>query len=398
MKIPLRPRMLCAFCCTGLAYGCGRTESSREPDAPTWEVTRQVLEPPSGAPTPWPGTLRADEHGGARFVAGGFSIGGFTPDGSPSAPLGREGKGPGEFDAHGISPIGFVGDTTWVIDFNLDRLTFFDGRNALARTVSPTGLPTWNPGTGIELKSLNAAGTAFLVEFHRWQKPESANWSAILKVPNSQLGTASVLRDAQRIDSVGGEMYLLLKGGTLSLEYPFSDSDIMAFAPNGSLAAVVRRKVTNASSPSFTLTVHGTTGLLRTDTIRSAHSLVPINDSIIEAAWLKEKPMFAILMRERAFPSEAAARNAYLGALKAPSHLPPVAKVLVGNDSTIWLERPASGAPMLWEVYDSHGKVLGRFSLPRNFTAETASGNFIWGMESDEDGNQQIVRYRVRRQ
>jgi hypothetical protein len=347
--------------------------------------------------------MRADERGGAKFLlALNGQVGGYSPDGSLSPLLGRKGKGPGEFESPGA--IGFVGDTTWVFDMSLDRLTFLDGQNAVVRTLSPSGFPqSWNSSTGVDPASIHARGTAFLIEFHRGQ-PASSNWNALLKVPSSRLGTASIPRDAQRIDSVGGEKSLVIHAGSasrplsVSLPYPFSDADIMAFAPNGSLVAIVRRKMNNTSSPSFTLTVHGTTGLLRTDTIRSTHAAVRITESLIDAAWLKEGLRLTQGgIQEGAWSSEAAARNAYMDALKAPSHLPPVAKALVGNDSTIWLEKASSGALAEWEVYDAHGRVLGRFNLPRSFTGVTASGNFIWGYEPDEEGQDRMARYRVAR-
>jgi hypothetical protein len=385
-----------------ILLACGTAERIPRRDIPRWEVTHQILQTPiSDLTVLGPLTMRADEHGGARF-AGLNTVFGYNPDGSPSPTLGREGKGPGEFS--GAWDLGFVGDSIWVSDINLDRLTFYDERNALARTVSPTGVGQWNPTTGVDVKSLNKGGIAFMVQYHSPPGlPGGSGWSALLKATSSQFGTASVLREAQQIDSVGGYRYILLKGHNqkgqlgLSLENPFADADVIAFAPNGSIAALVRRQVTNPSSPSFTVTVHGTTGLLRTDTIQSAHALVPITDSLIEAAWLKERPRMAHWIQEGFWPSEAAVRNAYLKALAAPSYLPPVAKVLVGNDSTVWLERPSPGTMAEWEVYDTKGRVLGQFKLPKSFTAVTASGNFIWGAEPDDEGQPRLARYCVTR-
>jgi hypothetical protein len=381
-----------------ILVACSDSEGIPGPAVPQWAVTHEILPVTDNALDVSSYTLRADEHGGVKFPSGsGASILGYNANGAPSPTLGRRGKGPGEFTAPWR--LGFVGDTTWVFDQALERLTFFDERNALARTVSLSGSRTTDP---INLMAINAGGIAFLVEGHNPSGlPSGADWSALLKAPCSPLDPASLRRDAQRIDSVEGASYVVLKARfngevvPLSLQDPFSDSDLMAFAPNGSLAAIVRRKVTNTSAPSFTLTIHGTSRVLRTGTIRSTHALIPITDSLIEAAWLKDRPSNAIKIG--AFPSEAAARNAYVSALKAPSHLAAVANVLVGNDSTIWLEHPSSGTDTEWQVYDTRGRVLGQFKLPKSFTALTASGDFIWGTEPDDEGQPRIARYHIAR-
>jgi hypothetical protein len=180
-------------------------------------------------------------------------------------------------------------------------------------------------------------------------------------------------------------------------ENPFDDSDLLAFAPNGSLVAIVRRPMkTNAKSPAFTLTIHGASGRLRVDTV--PYTPMPITDSSIEVAWLSAQPRFAQLnRRQKVWPTEAATRNAYINALPTAPHLPPVTKLLVGNDSTIWLQRASGGGSADWEVYDLHGRVLGRFQLPKTFAAVTASDHFIWGSEPDDDGEVRVARYRVGR-
>jgi hypothetical protein len=388
--------------CGATLLACGTAERKPDRDAPRWETTHQILDTQLGnaGPTPTPWLAAADEHGGARFFGVLQPISVYDANGSRILSLGRTGRGPGEFSR--VATLGFVGDTMWAYDQFLDRITYYDDRNVLARTVSPTGLPRFSGRAekAASIAGISSGGTAFLVEeISPPGKPADPRWIALAKVPSTQLGTTSVMRDARQIDSLGPSTFVRVptaKKDFLRFSNPFDDGDIYAFAPNGSLVAVVRRKVIpDQPTGSFTLTIHGTSGVLRTDTI--PYSPVATTDAMVEAAWLDQWGRLPDLIRKTNWPSQAAGRNLYINALPPHTQLAPVVRVLVGNDSTVWLQRASSGDSARWEVYDTHGRVIGQFDLPRTFKALTASGTFIWGTEPDQEGETRFARYRITR-
>ena len=69
------------------------------------------------------------------------------PTGRPAGTIGRAGDGPGEF--RGVSRMGWVGDTLWVLDTRFYRFSFFDADGTLLREQSiPIDLgssPTHSP-------------------------------------------------------------------------------------------------------------------------------------------------------------------------------------------------------------------------------------------------------------
>jgi hypothetical protein len=120
-----------------------------------------------------------------------------------------------------------------------------------------------------------------------------------------------------------------------------------------------------------------------------------VTDTMVNEAWAQARTSIQSMINR--WPSEAAVRNAFEQAVFRPRHMPAVANVLVGNDSTIWLQRATSKPTAEWEVRGIDGKVRGRFEVTRTFVALGASGEFIWGKELDPDGQWILIRYRIRR-
>jgi hypothetical protein len=70
---------------------------------------------------------------------------------------------------------------------------------------------------------------------------------------------------------------------------------------------------------------------------------------------------------------------------------------LVGSDDTIWIELYRREEPRIWQVLDGQGNPIGRVSIPWSVEVQVASRTAIWGVETDDDGIEHIVRYRLSR-
>jgi hypothetical protein len=82
---------------------------------------------------------------------------------------------------------------------------------------------------------------------------------------------------------------------------------------------------------------------------------------------------------------------------KLPANYPPLARVMLGRDDTVWLERFSISGDREWLMLDGQGSVAGRFTVPRSIVLAVASRDQVWAIETDDDGLQHIVRYRVSR-
>ena len=48
-----------------------------------------------------------------------------------------------------------------------------------------------------------------------------------------------------------------------------------------------------------------------------------------------------------------------------------------------------------WQTLDDRGNPIGQLKVPRNVRIKVASRAAIWATETDDDGMQHIVRYRI---
>jgi hypothetical protein len=74
---------------------------------------------------------------------------------------------------------------------------------------------------------------------------------------------------------------------------------------------------------------------------------------------------------------------------------PPVRRILVGGDGTVWVEERMVQPGHLWRILDFKGAVIGTVTLPDDISLQTAVLHAIWGYETDADGLQGIVRYHL---
>lgn len=83
--------------------------------------------------------------------------------------------------------------------------------------------------------------------------------------------------------------------------------------------------------------------------------------------------------------------------MKIPEVYPPVARLLSGRDETTWLETTTRGATRRWIVLDAGGSEIGRLEVPGNIRIMVASRASVWAIETDGDGLESVVRFRVSR-
>jgi hypothetical protein len=83
--------------------------------------------------------------------------------------------------------------------------------------------------------------------------------------------------------------------------------------------------------------------------------------------------------------------------IRFPQHFPPLSRVLAGRDNTTWIETYALDSVRRWTMIDGTGRVAGELAVPREVRLMTVSRSTVWAVETDDDGLQHVVRFRVNR-
>ena len=311
----------------------------------------------------------------------------FATDGHLLGKFGRSGAGPGEFRRP--ITLGWVGDTLWVYDVDLLRLTLIFPSRQLLRTVRvPTGVGPRGSGTvpvpamqpPISARLLPGGDLLALAPIYGFRQPKPYDQDLHNKdniyVRISAEGTYRQLLLAY---SVFGEQ---CNWGP-RLHIPQCARPLQDFADDGSTLVTVETNVTGVDHNSYHVTLMHITG----DTLfsrRFAFVGVPISKRVVDSIRAR--------MLSRATAAEV--RNA-IRTVPFPPVYPPVTQVRIGRDGTTWIGlRPtADGRP--WIVLDAAGNKIGEVLLPPDVVLWVADRNTIWGVEWDADEMPSIVRYQV---
>ena len=112
---------------------------------------------------------------------------------------------------------------------------------------------------------------------------------------------------------------------------------------------------------------------------------------------------------DREGPSIASWLRAVARSGLLPPWLPPVSRLVVGVDGTIWLRGPAAGDPQAddpqaddsapaqhvnWTILDEHGTLVGTVALKPSETVLTSRGATVVIMDRDALGRAALARYR----
>ncbi len=317
----------------------------------------------------------------------------FDGKGTPLGTFGRGGAGPGEFKSLGLR--GWAGDTLWVGDISTRRLTLVGPDRKLATTVPFPTAVTVGPSAKAPLPSL-----AFIIP-QSYQRDGSMLVSALAgKGADWTEWTSADNKDATPILRVSGEgvldrivawrpsfhcsVSIEIKGGTGSMSIPFCATPLLAYSDDGGGVAQVSMENATGRSARYQLTVVRDKG----DTVFSrTYAYAP-------QAIPRQAADSAIAARSRM------QGGAWIDAVKKmtiPPTYPPVSRVLIGRDATVWLESYPTGATRSWTVLDEHGNPVATATVPRNVALQVVSLDAVWAIETDEDGLQSIVRFAVSR-
>lgn len=323
----------------------------------------------------------------------------FDASGRQVATAGRRGQGPGEFESLSIVYAGFKGDTFWVYPHRSRRISYFTSSGRFVRSqVLPVAPPRPSRADGADPLDWP---TAFSQPYAISQ--DGAMLLAAV-VPTRAVG-GRMVADGDRalvVRASDGSIVARFDGVTTAplavssrlqpgagITVPYAALGHFAAAHDGSVLAIVTVHPENTSSARVRVAAMRLTG----DTIFAREFRVAgerIAEGARDAALAERGTSFA--------PPVASELRALARGLMPPIY-PPVVRLLVGLDKSVWLQLRSPGAGQRWVALNSSGEPTLSVDLPQPdvFRLEQASLSRIYGTDRRASGIKDIVRLRIQR-
>lgn len=322
----------------------------------------------------------------------------FDAGGEPVASIGRSGGGPGEF--RDLAHMGIRGDTLYVSDDNLGRVSYFD-LDGRFFTSEQWVSPQFSRPPTVYMPTAPAAllgdGTALVQP----GMMVAATGSIDLGVFTGEYSTPflRIDRQSQVVDTVTWEqqrntlLVMAHEGGQFIVPTPFDENPLYSVAPDGrGIVTVHRTPSPDTREASFQVTLVAPTR----DTlfhVALPFAPVPVSEERLRAAVEERLEQRG---RGRAIPRTETVMAALQEEGLVPATLPPVTALMTAQDGTIWLRREELGDRAVdWIVLQPDGSVGPSLSLPARQRVVAAYGQSVVAVEGDDLDVPYLVLYRL---
>lgn len=317
----------------------------------------------------------------------------YSDDGAHLRNIGRRGEGPGEI--RNLSTFAIVEDSLWVADLAQDRVTWFSLEGEVL------GTRRWfirleegqtRPGVPEAMLASGHAVASPKVQFSGASEADPGGLPVYLVDPDLQ-----VRKKLFTVDSEKRFLLMTYEGGRMVSSYqPLSDTPLSAPLPDGSGLVVLQRPAPgDGTRHSFRATIFDVRG----DSVAGwsvSFSPRPVTDD--QRSNYIQNAARRIGRHPGGGPAPAPARDLAEEALYLPAYHPPVSKMFVGTDGTIWLrrERKGAGSRHRWEAYTTDGRRVGRVSVSDDLRVEAATREALWAVRRTAAGVPTVVRLEIR--
>jgi hypothetical protein len=385
-----------AISALAVLVGCGSSGESAPPRPPIWTLESEIR-------------IDGHEHDFVHIHGLDVSSSGviaitqsqdrnvrlFDNNGRPVASIGRGGQGPGEFEAP--LRLGWIGDSIWIYDTTLRRVTIANGDGEFIEVLpAPPSIVTNRPGPWPFAATVFHADGSFTGVFNQgpgltdmpiWRSPRPIEPGGMVyaRVSSDHVFDRNIARSWLTSSFWSRPT---VSGGSVGGTHPFPNAVKVALDSQGTRLALVIAEL-EESPPYFRAVMLNTQGDTLYDRRYSFESM-PIDrqtaDSAIEST--------ATLLRSW----DARAAAGYASYAYIPPAYPPVERAIVGYEGSLWLRLHAVGTNVPYLVLDASGEPIGRLTVPVSTEIVRADDAHVWTLETDAFDVQSVLRYRIFRE
>ena len=324
------------------------------------------------------GALRLPDGGFALSNAGSHQIRILGPDGAILATHGREGDGPGEFQAPVLLGL-LAPDSLLVWDGDLRRISVLHLESGFARSYqvdwSGTGFPAAR-GLMTDGSVVMGGGMSF--------SSDGGFRTGVIRPPSTFGWVRPNGHEVHIGDFPAAEMFARSSNeGFMARSLPFGRFSTAAAASTGAWLG---------TADSYELTYYGDSGtaerILRMDaplrTVSDAHVEAYIRVNVDEDT-NDENRRRELRSMTREMP--------------IPEYLPPYQALLVDSEGYLWVQDYPlpEGAPPTWSIFDGAGHVLGRLQTPPRTRILEVGSDYILGRTTDAFDVESLTLWSLKR-
>jgi hypothetical protein len=308
------------------------------------------------------------------------------------ASVGKKGQGPGEFAS--ITRVGWHGDSMWVSDASLRRVSWFTADGTLIRTVANPAVSDKPVSGSVTERVLHMtptyvmsdgalAGNAFLAP--RGAATRRISGSAFVRV--SETGDVSVI--ARLSQYTADERFFMSYAG-LANPIPFVVAPTYVVSSDAAYRAHLEPLQTSDAGGTVSITLVRSTGGAVYHT-SFAYRGVPIPKAVRDSAIAAE-----LLGEVTEGPSNLRQQFHAIAKRKTPHIYPGASFIVLGLDNSVWVGvGPTPDGQKVLMLGQPKGVAVFHVILPKGSTLRQATARHIWVTETDDDGLNSVVRYRV---
>jgi hypothetical protein len=313
-------------------------------------------------------------------------------DGEGLATVGRDGGGPGEFRFP--RTLGWLGDSLWIYDSQLKRVTWYGPDLTLLRddprpTPEELSRPAERQVAGSVLRVFDGGEFLMMVGISSflprppWLPAEAPGDQAVVRysAATGRISLPILYPTSRTIDCF---TEVKLDNGRLVLIAPFCSFGRWDASPDGRLLATATPERTDGDGIRMQLELTDIDG--RT---RYSRGFAPKLTAVPRA--VADSVLGEPLASPRLSP---VVRRAY-ESLRPARYYPPFDGVRVSDDGWVWVGRANRDESHTWTAHDPSGEPRYTVELPVGARLVVVGRDRLWGIETDDDGVQSVVRWRV---